>query len=181
MINDHHQRSWRERFWQRNRALWILGAGPSGGRLPPPELSLTHSPKPEGVLPCCKGCRARVRLLSASGCQTEICLHPSAGEKPTPEVNLRPPVVILGCWLHHTGAAGGGKPSIFSGPFSHLQNVSGNLFCRVMGGQRGQCPWTRCEDARGVFKGTAVLVAVPVDKSVLHKLGTLWRPFHGAA
>ena len=50
-----------------------------------------------------------------------------------------------------------------------------------MGGQRGQCPWTRCEDAQGVFKGTAVPVAVPTDKSVLHKLVTLWRPFHGAA
>ena len=122
-------------------------------------------------------------MLSASGCQTETCLHPSAGEKPTPESEPG----TTGCEFQAAGSITRG----LQGVGNHPSSLGPSLICKTClwksvlqsdgRAQRGQRPWTRCEDARGVFKGTAVLVAVPTDKSVLHKLGTLWGPFHGAA
>lgn len=152
MINDHHQRSWRERFWQRNRALWILGAAPSGGCLPPPELSLTRSPEREGVLPHCR----------AAGHVSECSLHQGVRLKhasilpqernPPPRVSLGPRVVNSRLLApSHGGCRGWETIHVLWALLSSAKRVSGNLFCRVMGGLRGVSARGRAVRMLGAF------------------------------
>ena len=101
---------------------------------------------------------------------------------PPPRVNLGPRVVNCRLLAPSHWAAGVGNHPSSLGPSLICQTCLWKSVLQSDGRvQRGQCPWTCCEEAQGLFKGTGGLEAVPRGKSGLHKLGTLWRPLHGAA
>lgn len=141
-----------ERFWQRNRALWILQSCSSGCRLPPPELQPDPRPEQEGVLPHCRAAGHVSDCSLHQGCQTETCLHPSAGEKPTPESEpgttgwqfQAPGSITRGC-------RGWETIHLLRALLSSAKRVSGNLFCRVMGGLRGVSARGRAVRMLGAF------------------------------
>ena len=119
----------------------------------PRNLALTYIPRPRRGISAVTRAAGHVFDLFASGCQADICLNPYAGEKPTPKGECR----TLSCGFWADGSITqwlqwGGKPSVFSGPFSHLQNgakcVFGNLFCRVAARLRGA---GACERAVGLL------------------------------
>ena len=73
---------------------------------------------------------------------------------PPPRVNLGPRVVNYRLLAPSHGAAGGGKPSIFSGPFSHLPNVSLEIcFAEWWEGSEGSVPMDLLWGCSGPFQG----------------------------